>query len=121
VVWCSLRFWLFLRSSGALPWEHWWRRLERCFKYLSHVLYRIDVSGTTRHHECAGGRKITDLESMRAAAEDLHAFGPQYVFLKGGHLPLPSVDGDVDPEKKVVVDILFDGRSILEFRSPYIE
>jgi hydroxymethylpyrimidine/phosphomethylpyrimidine kinase len=33
-----------------------------------------------------GGREIKDLEGMKAAAADLHAMGPQYVLVKGGHL-----------------------------------
>ena len=33
------------------------------------------------------GRAIRDLEGMKAAARELHALGPRYVFLKGGHLP----------------------------------
>lgn len=33
-----------------------------------------------------GGRPITDLEGMKAAAIDLHALGPQCVLVKGGHL-----------------------------------
>ncbi len=31
-------------------------------------------------------RKITSIEDMKAAAKDLHALGPQYVLVKGGHL-----------------------------------
>ena len=33
-----------------------------------------------------GGREITDIDAMRAAAQDLHALGPQNVLVKGGHL-----------------------------------
>ena len=32
------------------------------------------------------GRDISDISSMEAAARDLHALGPQYVLVKGGHL-----------------------------------
>ena len=32
------------------------------------------------------GRDISDISSMKAAARDLHALGPQYVLVKGGHL-----------------------------------
>ena len=32
------------------------------------------------------GREISDVEGMKAAAADLHALGPQYVLVKGGHL-----------------------------------
>ena len=33
-----------------------------------------------------GGRPIQDVAAMEAAARDLHALGPQYVLVKGGHL-----------------------------------
>jgi hydroxymethylpyrimidine/phosphomethylpyrimidine kinase len=46
---------------------------------------------------------------MAAAARDLHALGPRYVLLKGGHLP-----GDE------VVDVLYDGERLHELRSPCI-
>ena len=32
------------------------------------------------------GRDISDISSMKAAARDLHALGPEYVLVKGGHL-----------------------------------
>jgi hydroxymethylpyrimidine/phosphomethylpyrimidine kinase len=44
-------------------------------------------------------RTIRTIEEMQAAARAIHAMGPRYVLLKGGHLP-----GDR------VVDLLFDGR-----------
>lgn len=33
-----------------------------------------------------GGRPILDVGAMQDAARDLHALGPQYVLVKGGHL-----------------------------------
>jgi len=49
------------------------------------------------------------IDEMRTAARDLHRFGPRYVLLKGGHL-----DGAES------VDILDDGTTQLELRSPRI-
>jgi hydroxymethylpyrimidine/phosphomethylpyrimidine kinase len=46
-------------------------------------------------------RKIRTIDDMAGAARTIHAMGPRYVLIKGGHLP-----GDR------VVDLLFDG---LEF------
>lgn len=46
----------------------------------------------------------TDLPAMREAARALHALGPAWVLLKGGHLP-----GDE------CTDLLYDGREFLEF------
>ena len=31
-------------------------------------------------------RKLSSIDDMKAAAKDLHALGPQYVLVKGGHL-----------------------------------
>ena len=47
-------------------------------------------------------RKIRTLEEMQEAARTIHAMGPRYVLIKGGHLP-----GDR------VVDVLFDGREFI--------
>ena len=55
------------------------------------------------------GRPVEVECDMAAAARDLHALGPRYVLLKGGHLP-----GDE------VVDVLYDGDRLHELRSPRI-
>jgi hydroxymethylpyrimidine/phosphomethylpyrimidine kinase len=47
-------------------------------------------------------RNIRTIEEMREAARVIHAMGPRYVLMKGGHLP-----GDR------VVDVLFDGREFV--------
>jgi hydroxymethylpyrimidine/phosphomethylpyrimidine kinase len=49
------------------------------------------------------GETVVSVEGMRRAARCLHAMGPRYVLVKGGHL-----DGTR------VVDILFDGRTVEE-------
>lgn len=54
------------------------------------------------------GRRVEREAEMPAAARDLHALGARYVLLKGGHLP-------GDP-----VDLLFDGRQMIELRAPRI-
>jgi hypothetical protein len=53
-----------------------------------------------------------DLEEMKGLARKVRALGPEYVLLKGGHLPLRE-DGTVaegEGERKRVVDILVGGR-----------
>ena len=47
-------------------------------------------------------REIGTLQEMQEAARAIHAMGPRYVLIKGGHLP-----GDR------VVDLLFDGREFV--------
>ena len=56
------------------------------------------------------GVRVTDTASARSAAEALHALGPQWVVVKGGHLRT-SADS---------TDLLFDGERFLEFRAPRI-
>ncbi len=56
------------------------------------------------------GRSIASIAEARDAARRIHDMGPMAVILTGGHLP-----GDE------VVDILFDGRELVEFRGPRIE
>ncbi len=57
----------------------------------------------------AAGRlaPIADRDGMRAAAAALHALGPRYVLVKGGHLP-----GDD------AADLLYDGRQELWLSAP---
>jgi hydroxymethylpyrimidine/phosphomethylpyrimidine kinase len=54
-------------------------------------------------------RQIRTLAEMREAARAIHAMGPRYVLIKGGHLPGARV-----------VDLLFDGREFTERESPRI-
>jgi hydroxymethylpyrimidine/phosphomethylpyrimidine kinase len=54
-----------------------------------------------------GGGEITSLEDMREAAMTMHALGPRYVLIKGGHLPGDSA-----------IDVLFDGRDLVELSGP---
>jgi hydroxymethylpyrimidine/phosphomethylpyrimidine kinase len=57
------------------------------------------------------GVTVTDAGSAREAAKALHAMGPRYVLIKGGHLR-------GSPE---VVDLLFDGEDFREFGGPRID
>jgi hydroxymethylpyrimidine/phosphomethylpyrimidine kinase len=54
-------------------------------------------------------RKIRTIDDMQEAARTIHAMGPRYVLIKGGHLP-----GDR------VVDLLFDGLEFVRRESPRI-
>jgi len=58
--------------------------------------------------EALCGQTVDSLEAMREAARRIHALGPRNVVVKGGHL-----GGDQD-----AVDLLFDGATFLELRSP---
>ncbi|MGW0184054.1 bifunctional hydroxymethylpyrimidine kinase/phosphomethylpyrimidine kinase [Nocardia sp. NPDC003345] len=51
------------------------------------------------------GVEVTDLTSARTAAEALHALGPQWVVVKGGHMRAAPTS----------TDLLFDGERFLEF------
>ena len=57
---------------------------------------------TPNLHEASAlaGLPVSDLESMEAAARAIHALGPAWVLVKGGHLK-------GDP-----IDLLFDGRAL---------
>ncbi len=55
------------------------------------------------------GIKVTDAGSAKKAARAIHALGPAFVLVKGGHLAGP-----------VCADLLFDGTNFTEFRSPRV-
>lgn len=48
---------------------------------------------------------IQSLDDMLACAKKLGELGPDYVYLKGGHLPLPS---EANPNEKIIVDVLYE-------------
>jgi hydroxymethylpyrimidine/phosphomethylpyrimidine kinase len=54
--------------------------------------------------------QIRTLDDARAAAKRIHAMGPKAVVVKGGHLPGAEA-----------IDILFDGKTFHEFRTPRID
>ena len=90
---------------------------------LSARLFPLATVVTPNVHEASvllGGRTITDVEGMKTAAEELHAFGPQWVLVKGGHLGVQNGVGEKYGGGDVV-DVLFDGRNFIEMRAPYIE
>ena len=60
--------------------------------------------------EVLTGRAIASVEAAREAARRLHDMGPAAVIVTGGHLP--GADA---------VDLLFDGRDLVELRSARIE
>ena len=60
--------------------------------------------------ETLAGMAIDTEEAMREAASRIHALGPRYVLMKGGHL-----------EGEEVIDYLFDGSAMHAFRARRIE
>lgn len=54
---------------------------------------------------------VADTDSQREAARALHALGPQWVLVKGGHLPSSAQSPD----------LLFDGTDFHEFDAPRID
>ncbi|HKW92825.1 MAG TPA: bifunctional hydroxymethylpyrimidine kinase/phosphomethylpyrimidine kinase [Methylomirabilota bacterium] len=59
--------------------------------------------------EVLAGIPVTQREDMEEAARRIHALGPRYVLIKGGHLK-----GDA-------VDVLWNGREATEFRTPRVD
>lgn len=53
---------------------------------------------------------VVDAESQRAAARALHALGPRWVLVKGGHLPSVQFSPD----------LLYDGNDFREFPGPRV-
>ncbi len=56
------------------------------------------------------GKPVRTEDEMGAAARAIHAFGPRYVVVKGGHIA----------EANESVDLLFDGRTIHRYTAPRI-
>jgi hydroxymethylpyrimidine/phosphomethylpyrimidine kinase len=69
------------------------------------------VTPNLHEAEVLAGIKIATTEGMREAAQRVHAMGPDWVVVKGGHL----ADSDE------AVDLLYDGKEFREYRSPRVE
>ena len=68
---------------------------------VDHLLGRAALVTPNRFEaERLSGIRITDVESMEAAARAIHGLGPEAVLVKGGHMKGP------------LVDVLFDGRRV---------
>jgi hydroxymethylpyrimidine/phosphomethylpyrimidine kinase len=65
---------------------------------------------TPNHHEAQvlTETPIATVDDMRRAAAQIHAMGPRYVVVKGGHLP----------ESSDAIDVLYDGQEYHEFSTP---
>jgi hydroxymethylpyrimidine/phosphomethylpyrimidine kinase len=62
--------------------------------------------------EALSGRRIHSGDDAREAARRIHALGPSAVVITGGHAPTAN-----DGRESTVVDLLFDGREFIEFRT----
>jgi hydroxymethylpyrimidine/phosphomethylpyrimidine kinase len=63
------------------------------------------------------GIEIDGPKAMRAAARALRRSGARAVVIKGGH----AFSGDANDRDSSAIDLLFDGRSFIEFASPRIK
>lgn len=76
---------------------------------LNHLLpLALVVTPNLPEAEALTGLTITDKDAMREAARRLHARGPRFVVVKGGHLERDSESAD----------LAYDGRDFIELRAP---
>ncbi|MBV8464200.1 MAG: bifunctional hydroxymethylpyrimidine kinase/phosphomethylpyrimidine kinase [Acidimicrobiales bacterium] len=62
-----------------------------------------------------------DVEGMADLARRVHALGPRWVLVKGGHLPGVELAGDgAGAAVAAVPDVLFDGRELTPLRAPWV-
>lgn len=63
-----------------------------------------------------------NLEDMVGLARSLHELGPEYVLLKGGHLPLKKrCKADSQGVCETVINVLFDGSDIFIVETDYLK
>lgn len=60
-----------------------------------------------------------DTEAMAGLARRIHALGPRWVLVKGGHLP--GVEGRHHPAPAAVADVLFDGTDVVTLTGSWVE
>ena len=93
------------KSGDALLEESARDAMRECMLPLARV-----VTPNVPEAEMLTGESITNVDDMKRAAERIHALGPKFVLMKGGHL-----------ETDAAVDYLFDGTEFIEFRAPRID
>ena len=79
--------------------------------------------------EALSGRRIASLEDMRHAARRIREMGARSIVITGGHLSLGHLSLAAEPRPPAadpgppaeIVDLLFDGREFLEFRTARID
>lgn len=78
---------------------------------LSHELLPLAyiVTPNAPEAEVLTGRPVRSLSEMEEAARRIHALGPKYVVVKGGHIP-----------GEEVIDLLFDGQHFERFALPRV-
>ena len=85
---------------------------KEAYKILTQRLFPMAtiITPNIPEAEILTGITIKDESSLREAAEALHAFGPQYVLLKGGHLEGPEA-----------IDWLYNGGAWRAYTAPRID
>ena len=63
----------------------------------------------------------TSVDDLVNIAKTVQSLGPEYVLLKGGHLPLRNsgVMASVESEKELVVDVLYGAGAFIRIDSAY--
>ena len=64
-----------------------------------------------------------DINDIIKIAKEVHALGPEYVLIKGGHLPLTK-EGKISKHgvgKHIVIDVLYDGIEITLIETAYLD
>ncbi|WP_411333023.1 bifunctional hydroxymethylpyrimidine kinase/phosphomethylpyrimidine kinase [Metabacillus indicus] len=79
---------------------------------INHLLpLALVVTPNIPEAEVLSGIKIETIEDRKRAAEKLHAFGAEYVVIKGGHAE----------ETEQVIDMLYDGNNFFYYENKRIE
>ena len=65
---------------------------------------------------------IESIDDLVTVARQIQAFGPRYVLLKGGHVPLTRTGtiSDREPDRHLIVNVFHDGERAVLFESDYI-
>ncbi len=70
------------------------------------------LAGVERH-------TLVDVDALADAARRIHALGPTWVLVKGGHLP--GVEGQAGPAPELVDDVLYDGATVTVLGARHVD
>ena len=70
-----------------------------------------------------GNKPPSNVDDLVDMTKSLQALGPQYVLLKGGHLPMSDgrVVSSVEADKNLIVDVLVGNEVTEVLETPYID
>ncbi|KAF6805191.1 thiamine biosynthesis protein (thi-4) [Colletotrichum musicola] len=112
-----------IATSGAqlLPREAVTQLLEGLLKLTTVLTPNIPEAKLILEDAGHGSIEVKTVKDLEEMAKAVHALGPEWVLVKGGHAPFNKdlVAAETEEEKAFVVDVLYGDGKFVHIQSPY--